>query len=236
MSKTSKNHEDDSLEPDPIMALKGMPKKVTALINKESERGLILILSSYLEEILGYMIRRACTSDSIGKSLIESRGPAGDFSGKISLCLAFGLISAGEHGALTCLRKIRNNAAHFDHNGREFDVLFDSQKTIDVLNQMRMHLDLDIVHGETDKMRHAFIRTSRLLASLLLLRYKDIKPASKLKSNLEIAADITAKRKGTPLVDYLATLQETVLHENCDIQEMFEHLSGVLHYFKNRMG
>ena len=192
---------------DPAKALIGLPKKITKLISEESDRGTILILAAYIDEILGYVVRASCTSDAVGRSLLENRAPAGDFSAKISLCCAFGLISPDEEKALNCLRRIRNSAAHFERKGRGFDVLFDSEKTVDLVAQLRVHLGVDLTSRKADGVRQEFVRASRLLASKLILRLVESKRAPKLKSNSEIADDILEQRKGTPLGNLMENLR-----------------------------
>ena len=120
---------------------KGMPKEITSLSNSESDRGSILVLSAYLEEILASLISEVCISDDEANNLLEFRGPAGGFSLKISLCYALGLINAEEKDALGQIRKIRNAAAHFDRK-RGFDVLFTSDKTINHVSNLADSLNL----------------------------------------------------------------------------------------------
>lgn len=72
--------------------LEDMPTKITELIEGESDRGAILILSAYLEELLGEVISASCISMQYAEKLMGYRQPAGDFSSKISLCVAQGHI------------------------------------------------------------------------------------------------------------------------------------------------
>jgi hypothetical protein len=58
-----------------IAGFLGMPKKVTALVDNESDRGAILILAAYLEEILGLIVNAMCLSDEEGARIQEHRGP-----------------------------------------------------------------------------------------------------------------------------------------------------------------
>lgn len=83
----------------------GLAKKVTELVEKESDRGAILILAAYLEEILGLLVRAICVSDKLGQKLTELNKPAGDFDSKIILCVSLGLISEDEGRALRFVQK-----------------------------------------------------------------------------------------------------------------------------------
>src|SRR5438105_15566950 len=101
--------------------LDGMPRRITALLESESARGGILIVGAYLEELLSELIRAASVSEKSAEKLMEFRGPAGDFNSKILLCASFGLIHESEAKALHAVRRIRNQAAHFDRKGKGFD-------------------------------------------------------------------------------------------------------------------
>jgi hypothetical protein len=148
----------------------GTPGQITKLIEGESDRGIILILGAYLEEILGDIIRTSCTSDEIADHLLEFRQPAGDFSSKISLCLAFGFIHSSEAQALNTIRKIRNAAAHFNRNAKGFDVLFDADQTIDLVGNLSEVLNLGRPDRDQESVKGLFIIASRLLATKLMIR------------------------------------------------------------------
>ena len=108
----------------------GMPAKITAILENESDRGVILVLAAYLEEVLGLIVRAACVTDEDADKILKFRALAGGFDLKIQLCKAFALIHPVEVKGLQAVRKIRNCAAHFDDK-RGLDVLFDSDSTID---------------------------------------------------------------------------------------------------------
>lgn len=177
----------------------GFRKKITALLEGESDRGAILILAAYLEEILGLIIRAACTTEKHGDELLEFRGPGGSFSSKIQLCEAFGLINPNEVSALNCLRKIRNNAAHFDQKGRGFDVLFDSKQTLDQLRAFLGHLNLTLESEDPEHARSIFTTAARLLASKLMMRGFLVVRAKVPKSIKELAQEFKLQMKDTPV-------------------------------------
>src|SRR6185503_16772110 len=91
--------------------LAGLPKEITRLLEKESDRGAILILAAYLEEILGEIVRGACVADDLADQLLDPRRPAGDFDSRILVCSAFALVHPEEVKALRLVQRIRNRAA-----------------------------------------------------------------------------------------------------------------------------
>ena len=80
------------------------------LLEKESERGKVLISCGFLETqlrdvLLAFMIDSAAASD-----LLEgANAPLGTFSSRITACFALGLISEQELADLTVLRRIRHS-------------------------------------------------------------------------------------------------------------------------------
>lgn len=149
---------------------KGLPAKITKLINSESDRGVILILSAYLEEICGDVIRASCVSGDEADKILDLRQPGGDFASKISIGTAFGLIHSSEAKALNIIRKVRNSAAHFDKSGSGFDVLFDADKTIDQVANLAEIMELSKPDRTKESVRESFIACSRSLAVQILFR------------------------------------------------------------------
>lgn len=176
----------------------GLPKQITALLEKESDRGVILILAAYLEETLALIVRASCTTDGLGKKLLEYRAPAGDFSSKIALCEAFGSISAEEAHALHVIRSIRNSAAHFDDKGRGFEVLFDSPKTLDQVRAFIALIGLKLNSTDPAYARELFITTGRFLAARMYIRCFFAKRPPAPRSIKEIAAEWKAIIQDTP--------------------------------------
>ncbi len=179
--------------------LAGMAKELTLHIESESDRGVILILSAYLEELLGLVIRNSCVSDHEGEALMEYHGPAGTFSSKISLCSAFALIHKTEARALETVRKIRNSAAHFDHKKRGFNVLFDSDQTVAHVENLVSIMNFELKSQDPESIRINFILAARLLALKLLVRnYEAIRPMPP-RTVKEIANESRIKLGNTPL-------------------------------------
>ena len=82
-------------------------------LNKESERGAVLISSAYIEGQLKKIIAAFLLRGAAGKKLLnEFSGPLGTFAAGAAAAEALGLISEDEGSDLTVIRKIRNEFAH----------------------------------------------------------------------------------------------------------------------------
>ena len=200
-----------------------MPKKVTELIENESDRGTILILSAYLEEILGLLLQSICVTEQHGDKLIQLNSPAGDFNSKRTLCTALGLISKDEDKALNIIQNIRNKAAHFDRKGRGFDVLFDSEPTINQISELTKLSNARLRSREPSMVREQFSTNCRLLASKLYLRLLTIQRMVEPKSNKEEAAMILRKLEGTDIGNALKEMRNDAKEGKMDkLNEMIE--------------
>ena len=82
-------------------------------LNKESERGAVLIASAYIEDQLSQIIAAFLIESVCRKQLLEGfNAPLGTFSARATAAEALGLISEEEYCDLTSIRKIRNEFAH----------------------------------------------------------------------------------------------------------------------------
>ena len=82
-------------------------------LNKESERGAVLISSAYIEGQLKKIIAAFLLRGAASKKLLnEFSGPLGTFVARAAAAEALGLISEDEGSDLTVIRKIRNEFAH----------------------------------------------------------------------------------------------------------------------------
>lgn len=85
-------------------------------IGYESDRGCIIVAAALMDQLLESVIREHVKvfsiSKSLEKSLFDLSGPISNFSAKISISRAFGLIDELAYGDLMTLRKLRNSFAH----------------------------------------------------------------------------------------------------------------------------
>ena len=92
-------------------------------LKRESDRGLVLVGTSYIDEKLKLTLLSFCTeSKSTSRLINEFNSPLGTFSSRVDACLALGLIDEFEHHEISILRKIRNELAHGLHGMSYEDV------------------------------------------------------------------------------------------------------------------
>jgi len=90
-------------------------------LNKESDRGQVLISCSYLDELLRQTLLAFFIEDDNSNRLVEGfNAPLGTFSTRLSAAFALGLISEREFKECNTLRQIRNRFAH--HVQASFDM------------------------------------------------------------------------------------------------------------------
>lgn len=86
------------------------------LLEKESDRGKVLISCGFLEEQLKQVLRAFMLEVSQAEELVEGgNAPLGTFNSRITACYVFGLLTQREHDDLHLIRKIRNDFAHDIH-------------------------------------------------------------------------------------------------------------------------
>jgi hypothetical protein len=196
----------------------GLPARITKLVESESDRGAILILGAYLEELLGDLIQASCISDAAAADLLELRRPAGDFDSRIAVCGAFGLLHPTEVAALQAVRRIRNSAAHFDKKGRGFDVLFDSDSTIDLVKNLAEAVNLVVESREREPVKQLFIVSTRLLATKIMLRAAVAERPAVPPTVKEFANAARERFRNTPQGKQLEEMEEAV--RNGDMEKI----------------
>lgn len=223
-------HKQSSSKPKKYTDLKefsGMPKQITKLLKSESDRGVILILASYLEELLGFIVRESCVSDANADKMLQLRRPAGDFDSKILLCTAFAFIHYEEMQALRCIQKMRNRAAHFDRKGRGFDVLFNSDQTIDQVANLSETMNCKLPSRDREAVRATFILSARLLATKLFMRIAEATRPKAPQTLKEIANKIRIQMKDTPAGESIRYAEDEAQKGN------FEPMSELIAIMKN---
>ncbi len=82
-------------------------------LNKESDRGAVLISGIILDERLKNILTSFLLRHKTSEELLEGfNAPLGTFSARISACFALGRIQKNEFEELNLIRKIRNEFAH----------------------------------------------------------------------------------------------------------------------------
>lgn len=86
---------------------------VVAKFDGESDRGAVLVCSSYLEDLLKQLLRTNLKEGEGLRELFDGiNPPLGSFSARIAACHAMGLIDERMRRDLHIVRKIRNEFAH----------------------------------------------------------------------------------------------------------------------------
>jgi DNA-binding MltR family transcriptional regulator len=87
-----------------------------AVLNKESDRGAVLIAATMLEDLLGRSINSFLVPHDETERLLEGfNAPLGTFSSRILAAYSLGILSENEYRECDRIRKIRNVFAHNVH-------------------------------------------------------------------------------------------------------------------------
>jgi DNA-binding MltR family transcriptional regulator len=93
----------------------GIDRMITAL-EKESDRGYLLIMSAMLDEVLRLLLRNFMLNNEREKGfkdkLFENDGPLSTFSSRIRVAFGLGLLDPDLYADLQIFREIRNQFAH----------------------------------------------------------------------------------------------------------------------------
>lgn len=87
--------------------------KFIASLYQETDRGCSLMAAAFLDDALLELLKKNLIRDKrVSDKLFESNQPFGNFSSKIDVAYALGLIGKAVHQDLHLVRKIRNDFAH----------------------------------------------------------------------------------------------------------------------------
>lgn len=137
-------------------------------LHAESDRGMALSGTSYLDDRLGQLIESYLCETNAKRLIWESNAPLGTFSARISMAFALGLVSEKERDQLNMLRKVRNHFAH------DFRMKMDDPVIVGTMGNFRELTDvvwsamatlLDVKFAETprDRFFHAVLRLAHQL-------------------------------------------------------------------------
>ena len=102
-------------------------------LNKESDRGRVLISCSYLDDLMRQILLAFLVERDNSKRLVDGfNAPLGTFSTRTSAAYALGLISEREFKEIDILRRIRNRFAH------DLRASFDVQDVKDLTHNLTM--------------------------------------------------------------------------------------------------
>jgi len=83
------------------------------MFHTESDRAAAILVGSYLEILLGKLLRTKFIQNPVVEDLFKGTGALATFSSRIVLCYALGYIEDNTYRDLNLVRRIRN---HFAHN------------------------------------------------------------------------------------------------------------------------
>jgi DNA-binding MltR family transcriptional regulator len=125
-------------------------------LSLESDRGCALMSAAFLEiELENELKYLLVKSRKIIDKIFEFNGPLGNFSSKISMAFALGLIDRNTLNELDLIRKIRNKFAH-EHQS----ISFDDETLAPLIEKLNQN-----VYVECASHRERFIKTSLFLLS-----------------------------------------------------------------------
>jgi hypothetical protein len=86
--------------------------EANAEVSRGSIRGIVLVWSSKIEQLLGQLLEGFLIDHTNSRSMIWSSGVLGEFSARAKTCFVLGLISKQDLNACNHIRDIRNFTAH----------------------------------------------------------------------------------------------------------------------------
>jgi DNA-binding MltR family transcriptional regulator len=139
-------------------------------LKEESDRGLVLLTATFLDNILFDLFEYYLILDNIDlkKSILESSlSPLNSFSNKIKMSYCLGLIDKKQFNNLKFIKEVRNIFAHSLD-----DVNFNNKKIIELCKK----IDIPRIPGyNQDNIREIFYDASFFLAGYLKARISSLK-------------------------------------------------------------
>lgn len=138
-------------------------------LHAESDRGMALSGTAYLDDRLGKLIQSYLTTDTKDVRLIwDATAPLGTFSARIAMTRALGLISQKERDELNMLRKVRNLFAHNFKQKMDDPVVVSTMGNFRELtnvtwSDMATLLDVEFAETPRDRFFHAVMRLAHQL-------------------------------------------------------------------------
>jgi mannitol operon repressor len=133
-------------------------------LNKETDRGMVLIATSFIDELMRPTLLAFLLEGETSSSLVEGfNAPLGSFATRTTAAFALGLISERELKEADTLRRICNQFAHHVH------VSFENQNVVDLCKNLTMAAqDYSAVQDQRTVTVHARGRFSSAAVALIL--------------------------------------------------------------------
>jgi hypothetical protein len=128
-------------------------QKLRRELGKESDRGMALYATAYLDNQLEILLRNKLVGNNKHfKDIFSFNGPVGTFSAKIKLAYSIGLLDKISMDDINILRKIRNEFAHSDKKidleTKDIKILIDNLKmNVKADNSTARSIFINVVAG-----------------------------------------------------------------------------------------
>lgn len=142
------------------------------MLANESDRGVVIILGSFIEDALLDRILEAFPPMSAArrKNLVRSGGPLNSFSARVNLGLALGVLTDEDAAMLDVIKAMRNACAHSRH-----DISFTTPELRSALLLLFGGESLEVLQNTTNEvmLNSAFIFVSSYLLGILVGETKE---------------------------------------------------------------
>ena len=138
-------------------------QRYTNILNKESERGAVLVAATMIEDLLGSTILEFLVDHkAIERLVTEFNAPLGTFSARILAAFALGLLTEQEYRDCESIRKVRNLFAHNIHTS------FENQNVKDLCSSLRTSTQNEPIDASLT-VRERYTRGASILVVSLML-------------------------------------------------------------------
>jgi DNA-binding MltR family transcriptional regulator len=197
-------------KPGDPLDVNALAKAASVFVN-ESDRGVALIATAWLDDVLEKLIRTGFRSeDKIADSVLKDTGGLSTFSARIKVAYLMGLLEKSAYLDLNIIRKIRNDFAHFRK-----PITFEDENISDRCTNLRTIIEFNKLASEPARST----RQEFLVASFVLIRYL-LSLVSNRKSANFVASKIEVDSHGI-FVQHFAALQHLSM-----LYESFGHASN----------
>ncbi|MEY1639740.1 MltR family transcriptional regulator [Tenuifilum osseticum] len=146
-------------------------------LSDESDRGCVLLGSSYIENQLKILLEKILIgTKKHKKDLFSGYGPLSTFSSKIKLSYSLGIISENLYKELEIIKSIRNLFAHYPDK-----ISFDNVEIIKLCNKLKLSYKIK----KEESAKRLFLSSTSQVLGLLDIEYIKAKQFNEKKDELD---------------------------------------------------